>query len=181
MRPRRLSEIASVVDGEVLGEDVLITSVATDSRQLDVGALFVAIEAGRRDGHAFVPAAFDRGASAALVRRGTAVEGPAVEVAETGAALLALGADERSAMRALVVGITGANGKTSTKDMTAAVSGARFRTHASPASFNNEIGHADDAPRGAAGYGGRGGGAGRSPRAATSRCCAAWPVRTSSS
>jgi UDP-N-acetylmuramoyl-tripeptide--D-alanyl-D-alanine ligase len=62
-------------------------------------------------------------------------------VADAGAALLALAAAERRRMREVpVIGVTGANGKTTTKDLAAAVLGTRFRTHAAPASFNNEVG-----------------------------------------
>jgi UDP-N-acetylmuramoyl-tripeptide--D-alanyl-D-alanine ligase len=77
---------------------------------------------------------------AALVRVATRSD-HLVVVPDPGHALLALAADERSRMgEATIVGITGANGKTSTKDLTAAILATRFRTHASPASFNNEIG-----------------------------------------
>jgi UDP-N-acetylmuramoyl-tripeptide--D-alanyl-D-alanine ligase len=63
------------------------------------------------------------------------------EVADAGGALLALAAAERRRMREVpVIGVTGANGKTTTKDLAAAVLGTRFRTHAAPASFNNEVG-----------------------------------------
>jgi UDP-N-acetylmuramoyl-tripeptide--D-alanyl-D-alanine ligase len=66
---------------------------------------------------------------------------PAVEVADSGQALLALAADERARMPdATVIGITGANGKTSTKDLAASILSTGFLTYASPASFNNEIG-----------------------------------------
>jgi UDP-N-acetylmuramoyl-tripeptide--D-alanyl-D-alanine ligase len=63
-----------------------------------------------------------------------------VEVPDTGAALLDLAASERRAFAGTVVAITGANGKTTTKDLAAAVAASRFRTHASPASFNTEVG-----------------------------------------
>jgi UDP-N-acetylmuramoyl-tripeptide--D-alanyl-D-alanine ligase len=137
---RRLSEVASAVDGQVLGEDVIVTSAVSDSRAAVPGSLFVALEGERVDGHGFVVEAVSRGSSAALVTR--PVTGvPCVEVADTGAALLTLARDERRRRTDMtVVGITGANGKTSTKDMTAAVLGTRFRTHASPASFNTEVG-----------------------------------------
>jgi len=137
---RRLSEVASAVDGRVLGEDVIVTSAVSDSRAAVPGSLFVALEGERVDGHGFVVEAISRGSSAALVTR--PVTGvPCVEVADTGAALLTLARDERRRRADMtVVGITGANGKTSTKDMTAAVLGTRFRTHASPASFNTEVG-----------------------------------------
>jgi UDP-N-acetylmuramoyl-tripeptide--D-alanyl-D-alanine ligase len=117
-----------------------VTSVATDSRRLAPGALFVALRGEHADGHAFAADAFARGAAAALVERPTG--GPAtIEVGDAGRALLELGADERRRMTgATVLGITGANGKTSTKDLAASMLATRFRTHASPASFNNEIG-----------------------------------------
>jgi UDP-N-acetylmuramoyl-tripeptide--D-alanyl-D-alanine ligase len=140
VRPRSLSVVAAAVEGDLRGDDATVTSVVTDSRQVVPGALFVAIVGERRDGHAFVQDAFDRGAAGALVRRGFGATGPAVGVGSTGDALLRLAGDERASSAATVVGITGANGKTSAKDMTAAVVAERFRTHASPGSFNNEIG-----------------------------------------
>ncbi|MGZ8605297.1 MAG: UDP-N-acetylmuramoyl-tripeptide--D-alanyl-D-alanine ligase, partial [Actinomycetota bacterium] len=140
MIARLLSEVAAVVDGRVHGDDVTVTSAVSDSRAAAPGALFVALPGERVDGHDFVTEAIAGGAAAALVTR--PVPGvPCVQVADTGAALLALARDERDRRPdATVVGITGANGKTSTKDMTAAVLATRFRTHASPASFNTEVG-----------------------------------------
>lgn len=140
MIARRLSEVAAVVGGRVHGEDVVVISAASDSRSAVPGTLFVALPGERVDGHDFVAEAMARGAAAALVRR--SVDGyPCVEVPDTGVALLELARNERDRRRdATVVGITGANGKTSTKDMAAAVVSARFRTHASPASFNTEVG-----------------------------------------
>jgi len=141
MRPRVLASVAAAVGGTLSGDgDIEISSVETDSRQVRAGSLFVAIVGERLDGHEYVADAFDRGAAATLVRRGTRVEAPAVVVADTGQALLDLGADERRGFEGIVIAITGANGKTSTKDMTAAVCSGRYRTHASPSSFNNEIG-----------------------------------------
>jgi UDP-N-acetylmuramoyl-tripeptide--D-alanyl-D-alanine ligase len=87
-----------------------------------------------------VPEAFVNGAAGVLVRDGLDVDGPAVSVRSTGEALMMLARDERTRMDARVVAVTGANGKTSTKDMTAAVLAATFRTHASRESFNNEVG-----------------------------------------
>jgi UDP-N-acetylmuramoyl-tripeptide--D-alanyl-D-alanine ligase len=141
MKPRALLAVARAVGGEAVDADnVHISSVETDSRLVGAGALFVALAGEHADGHAFVEDAFDHGASAALVRSGFVVGGPSVLVADTGQALLDLAADERRAFAGTVVAITGANGKTSTKDMAAAVCAERFRTHASPRSFNNEVG-----------------------------------------
>jgi UDP-N-acetylmuramoyl-tripeptide--D-alanyl-D-alanine ligase len=135
-----LSEIARALDGRRRGDDVTVGSVATDSRSVEAGALFVALRGVRFDGHEFVEDAFARGAAAALVDRRTSRR-PSVEVADTGRALLDLAADERRRSPELVaIAITGANGKTSAKDLAHAVLATRFRTHASPASFNNEVG-----------------------------------------
>ena len=145
MRPRQLSEIARAVEGTLEGEDVEVRSVSTDSRAVEAGGVFVALPGDRTDGHRFVETAFAAGAVAAIVgERGSGGQDPAsgalVRVSSTPEALLRLAADERAAMDATVVGITGANGKTSTKDLTDAVARSRFRVHASPGSFNNEIG-----------------------------------------
>jgi UDP-N-acetylmuramoyl-tripeptide--D-alanyl-D-alanine ligase len=137
---RRLSEIAAAVRGALRGPDDVVSTVETDSRAVGPGSLFVAIDGERLDGHAFVGDAFARGAVGALVHR-PGIDGTVVQVPDTGRALLDLAADERDRMTGTrVVGITGSNGKTSAKDLAAAVVGTRLRTHASPASFNNEVG-----------------------------------------
>jgi UDP-N-acetylmuramoyl-tripeptide--D-alanyl-D-alanine ligase len=140
MKPRRMSDVARAVDGLFLGEDAEVTSIAIHSDDVVPGSLFVALPGERVDGARFVPEAFARGAAGVLVRDGLDVDGPAVSVRSTADALLALAADEREGLAARVVAITGANGKTSTKDLAAQVLATRYRTHASPASFNNEIG-----------------------------------------
>jgi len=137
---RALSEIARAVDGELRGDDRVASSVVTDSRRAEPGSVFVALRGEHVDGHSFVDDAFAHGAAAAVVSR-DGLGGTVVRVDDTGRALLALAADERRRMpHATVIGVTGANGKTSTKDLASAVLATRFRTHASPASFNNEIG-----------------------------------------
>jgi UDP-N-acetylmuramoyl-tripeptide--D-alanyl-D-alanine ligase len=135
-----MSDVARAVDGLFLGNDVVVTTVCTDSRLATPGSLFVALPGEHTDGGLFVPEAFQLGAAGALVRDGLRVDGPSVSVRSTNEALIRLATDERRRSGATVVGVTGANGKTSTKDMTAAVLARRFRTHASPESFNNEVG-----------------------------------------
>ncbi len=124
MIARPLSEIAAAVDGRIRGRDARIASVVTDSRRVVPGALFVALRGERDDGHAFVRrcvGARGRGRARATA---TGTAEPVLVVADTGRGLLALAADERDRMTGTtVVGITGANGKTSTKDLTAAVCG----------------------------------------------------------
>ncbi|MGZ8629649.1 MAG: UDP-N-acetylmuramoyl-tripeptide--D-alanyl-D-alanine ligase [Actinomycetota bacterium] len=140
MIARALSAIALDVGGRLDGRDAVAEHVVTDSRDACPGALFVALRGERTDGARYVREAFERGAAGALVHDGTPSPGPAIAVGSTGDALLRLAAAERGRTAARVVGITGANGKTSTKDLTAAVLERRYRTHASPGSFNNEIG-----------------------------------------
>ncbi|OLD43550.1 MAG: hypothetical protein AUI83_18325, partial [Armatimonadetes bacterium 13_1_40CM_3_65_7] len=135
-----MSDLARAVGGLFIGEDVEVTSVATHSDDVVPGALFVALPGERVDGGRFVPDAFAKGAAGVLVRDGLHVDGPAVFVRSTGEAIMNLAGNERTRMDARVVAVTGANGKTSTKDLAAAVLGSTFRTHASPESFNNEIG-----------------------------------------
>ena len=140
MIERPLSEIAAAVRGTLRGHDAAVSVVRTDSRAIGPDDLFVAIAGERVDGHDFVADAFDRGAVAAVVQR-PEIAGTVIEVPDTVRALLDLAADERTRMTGTrVVSITGSNGKTSAKDLAAAVVGTRLRTHASPASFNNEIG-----------------------------------------
>ena len=141
MKPRRLSDVARAVRGSLAGDDVIVRSVAIDSREVLDGDLFVALPRRSHRRAAFVADAFERGAAAAMVaRRSAAVDGPVVHVGSTNEALLRLATDERRRIDATVVAVTGANGKTSTKDMVAAVWRPGYRTHASPRSFNNEIG-----------------------------------------
>jgi UDP-N-acetylmuramoyl-tripeptide--D-alanyl-D-alanine ligase len=132
------SEIASATGGALHGADVEVDGVAIDTRALRPGNLFVPIAA-ERDGHDFINAAFEAGAAATLTHGASARE-PAIAVADTSAALLDVGRLARGRLGALVVGITGSVGKTSVKDLTAAVLARRWRAAASERSFNNELG-----------------------------------------
>ena len=137
---RRLSAVASAVGGRLDGADVDVTGAASDHRAASAGDLFVALQGKRVDGHVHVDDAIRAGAAGALVTSDASFAGPVVRVPETREALLRLAADERSAMAAEVVGITGSSGKTSVKDLASAVLATRFRVHANPASFNTEVG-----------------------------------------
>lgn len=147
------SKIAEVTDGTLHGPDVTVDGASIDSRALGPGALFIPVVA-ERDGHDFIDAALAAGAAAYLTVRPPGA-GTAVAVADTGAALAALGAWARGQLSGPVVGITGSAGKTSTKDMLGAVLRPEFPTAVSERSFNNELGvpltlvNADDGTRGA--------------------------------
>lgn len=140
-------EIASACGGVVVSGpgDAPVTSFSIDSRTIDPGGCFVALEA-ERDGHAFVGDAVARGATATLVREVVPVPPGGTEpaVIQVGSPIDALTAVARHARDRLVdvtvVGVTGSAGKTATKDLTAAAIAADRSVHASPASFNNEAG-----------------------------------------
>ncbi len=139
-----LREVAGTVRGEVgdAHAELAITGVSTDSRAIAPGDLFVALRGPHFDGHAFVPAALEGGAAAALVAR-DAIEpaaGPVVQVDETLTALGDLAAAVLRDRRVRVVGITGSCGKTTAKNMTAAVLGAAYAVGATPGNLNNLVG-----------------------------------------
>lgn len=128
-------EVASATGGRLVGEDVTVDGASTDSRAIAPGQLFVPLVGERADGHDFVHPAM----TLYLTARGH-VGGNAVEVADTGEALVALGRAARARIGDRVVGITGSVGKTTVKDLLAAVLRTRFETVASPGNFNTEVG-----------------------------------------
>jgi UDP-N-acetylmuramoyl-tripeptide--D-alanyl-D-alanine ligase len=124
------------------GSELNFSSISTDSRAIIPGALFVALQGDRFDGHDYLPQAATAGARAAVVRRGTpSVSG--LQLYEVDDPLRAFGRLARARRRSLsgpVVAITGTNGKTSTKEMLAAVLSTRYRTYATRANLNNLVG-----------------------------------------
>ena len=140
----RSSDAAAATGGRLHGPDVWIEGASFDSRTLRAGSLFVPIVAAR-DGHDHIADAFSSGAAASLTSRpvgplGLLPGSTMIEVDDTATALMALGRWARSLRPDRVVGITGSVGKTSTKDLLAAVLASTLRTAASPRSFNNELG-----------------------------------------
>lgn len=136
----RLSEIAVWTHGRLLGADAPVHGVTTDTRTVLAGDLFVALKGERVDAHDFLAAARDAGAVAALVARKVDVELPQIVVADTERALGDLAAAMRAGSAARVVGITGSNGKTTVKTLTAAILALHGVTHWTQGNFNNEIG-----------------------------------------
>jgi UDP-N-acetylmuramoyl-tripeptide--D-alanyl-D-alanine ligase len=140
--PFTLGEVAEATGGRLADADpdVVVAGVQVDSRKLEAGELFVALPGSRTDGSLFAAAAAEAGAAATLAKEGTVFAGPRVEVADPLAALAALGTAVRDRSAATVVALTGSNGKTTTKDLLAAVLSTRLITVANQASFNNEVG-----------------------------------------
>lgn len=141
-----LSEIAEIVSGQVIGEDVnVFGSVETDSRLVTAGSLFVAKPGEVTDGHNFLAAAKNLGAVGAIVEHHVSgIDLPQVIVRDSVRALGMLAKAVLAKVRATgdlrVIGITGSNGKTSTKNMLRAVLSQFGETVAPIDSFNNEVG-----------------------------------------
>jgi UDP-N-acetylmuramoyl-tripeptide--D-alanyl-D-alanine ligase len=126
-----LAEAAAAMQGRLEGSDARFSRVSTDTRGLGAGELFVAIRGERFDGHDFLGAAKARGAAGALVdaREARPAPLPVIVVDDTRRALGRLGRHWRTRFSPTLVAIAGANGKTTTKEMLAAI----LRAHAGDA------------------------------------------------
>jgi UDP-N-acetylmuramoyl-tripeptide--D-alanyl-D-alanine ligase len=140
MIPMKASEIAAVVHGTLHGEDLLLSEAPViDSHQAVKGSLFLAIQGERVDGHDFVADAFARGAVLALTSR--PVTQTHILVEDVVVALGKLAQHVRSNLLNLtVIGITGSQGKTTTKELLASILSSAAATVAPHGNFNNEIG-----------------------------------------
>ncbi|MTH34825.1 UDP-N-acetylmuramoyl-tripeptide--D-alanyl-D-alanine ligase [Paracoccus limosus] len=136
------SEAAAAATGGRTTRDFAIMGVSIDTRTIQPGDLFVALQAAR-DGHDFVAQALENGAAAALVSRipeGVAPDAPLLVVPDVLAALEALGRAGRARMQGKVIAITGSVGKTSTKEMARIALTGQGVIHAAEASYNNHWG-----------------------------------------
>lgn len=138
-----LSEIAKATGGTLIGDDVLVQSVGTDSRKLEPAQLFVALKGERFDGHDYAQDVLNQGAAALLLSHAVGA-GPAVLVEDTRLALGQLAAYWRRKFSIPVAAITGSNGKTSVKEMLAAIlrvaAGKDDAVLATQGNLNNDIG-----------------------------------------
>ena len=124
------------------GQPLVFSGVSTDSRAISPGVLFVALKGERFDGHGYLAAVAAAGATGAIVRQGTAAV-PGLLLFEVPDTLRAFGLLARARRRTLkgpVIAVTGTNGKTSTKEMLAAVLRTRYVTYATRANLNNLVG-----------------------------------------
>lgn len=140
----KLSTIVKAVNGILLGEDVEVQSVGTDSRAIVNGQLFVAIKGDTFNGNAYAVDAIKQGAAAALVSDAQTVASPAVLVDDTRLALGQLAQYWRNQFALPLIAITGSNGKTTTKEMLTAILGVAAKdaqkVHATVGNLNNDIG-----------------------------------------
>ena len=139
-------QIAEFAGAAVLSGDgkISIDKISTDSRTLKRGELFVALRGENFDAHNFVESAAKGGAAGAIVHSNWMGKIPAnfalIRTEDTLQAYQNLAANYRNSLSLNVVAITGSNGKTSTKDFTAAVLGRRFRVTKTQGNFNNHVG-----------------------------------------
>ncbi|MHC1695061.1 MAG: UDP-N-acetylmuramoyl-tripeptide--D-alanyl-D-alanine ligase [Eubacteriales bacterium] len=138
----RAADIAQALNARLIGDpNAVVNCVITDSRVIKENCLFIALRGQRVDGHDFIPAAFEEGASCAL----SEVEyipphGAVIIVEDTVKALLPLASWYRSTLSAKVVAVTGSVGKTTTKELCWHVLSQKLSTHKTTGNLNNTIG-----------------------------------------
>lgn len=140
MKRLPLSLLAHWAGGELVGDDLVIGTLAHDTRALVPGSLYVALRGERFDGHDFAYDAAMRGASAVLVDHAVKVDVPQVIVPDTLLALARIAAGLQRDHVEKVVAITGSNGKTSVKALVVSILQRAGVTYFNPGNRNNEIG-----------------------------------------
>lgn len=145
MIQRTLEQVAQMLGSEVRGTEAAlsIAGVSTDTRSIPAGSLFIPLIGEKFDGHAYAEEAYHKGAAAVLWQEdhGEAPDGvPYIPVSDTLAALQQLAKAYRKQLTVRIIGITGSNGKTTTKDLVAAVLGSTYKVHKTKGNLNNHIG-----------------------------------------
>lgn len=144
MRLSLLEILEATGGGEVGGTQVgeTFSSFHTDSREVQQGGVFFALRGSQMDGRRFIHDAISRGATAVVAERKTDIPTGIVEVvvSDSWKALYAVASYALARVNPLVVGVTGSNGKTSTKEMVAAILGTRFAVHRTEGNLNTETG-----------------------------------------
>ncbi len=137
---RTLAAVAREVQGTLVGADRAFGVVTTDTRALGPGSLFVAIPGDRFDGNDFVDEASAKGAAGALVSRLATSPLPQIEVRDSRRALGAMGRAWRASFSLPVVAVTGSSGKTTVKELVAAILGVSRSICVTQGNLNNDIG-----------------------------------------
>jgi len=135
-----LSNLARATEGRLVGADVAFASVSIDSRTMPPGALFIALKGPSFDGHEFVATAAQHGAIGALVQQELPTAIPQVVVGDTLVALTDFARAWRREFSIPVVGITGSNGKTTTKEMIGSILARAHNCLVTQGNLNNHIG-----------------------------------------
>ncbi|MGH1052614.1 UDP-N-acetylmuramoyl-tripeptide--D-alanyl-D-alanine ligase [Bacillus cytotoxicus] len=146
MIKRTLKQIEKMVNGTGLAEkyfDMTAQGVSIDTRKMEKGNVYVPIQGERFDGHSFVEKAIENGAVATLWKRDVQnppANMPVIFVEDTLEALQMLAKNYRDQLNVKVVGVTGSNGKTSTKDIVTSLLATKFKVQKTEGNFNNHIG-----------------------------------------
>ncbi len=145
MKEMSLIQIARACGGTYTGDEACkyweVDGIVIDSRKVESGFLFVAVKGARVDGHSFIPTAFAKGAAAVLCEQAPEhPAGPYILVDSCLEAIKKIAEYYRSTLTIPVIGISGSVGKTSTKEMIAAILSQRYRVLKTEGNFNNEIG-----------------------------------------
>lgn len=148
MTPLTAAEVANITAGRVMAgdEQTIVTGLTIDSRAVKNGHLFVAFEGASVDGHRFVTQALTQGASAAVITHPVELEGTSmaekavIMVPDALSAVQKLAVHERSTFSGPVIGVTGSNGKTTTKDMIRTVFSTGGACLATEGNLNTELG-----------------------------------------
>jgi len=136
----RLNDIATAVQGELVGDNLTVSGVSIDTRTSRAGDLYVAIAGQHFDGHDFVDKAEQGGASALLISRPVSSHLPQILVKDTRLALAELAGYWRQQFAINVAGVTGSNGKTTVKEMITAIFATQGDTLSTQGNLNNDIG-----------------------------------------
>ena len=137
--PSQFSKIFKAALGKSL--DVKIKGLVTDSREVQKDDMYIAISGERVDGHSFLPEVFKKGAIAALVNKvDENIKGVQVLVEDPVGAIGKVSTIWREQFEIPIIGITGSNGKTSTKELLKHILSAKFDIHATEGNFNTSIG-----------------------------------------
>ena len=147
MFSRTLKEVQAMVGGTGLAvqfENIIATGVTIDSRTASMGNLYIPIIGARVDGHEFVQNVVTaNGCVATLWQKdvpGMPMDIPVIVVENTKKALQELAMTYKDSLAMKIIGITGSNGKTSTKDILASILAPKYRVHKTPGNFNSEFG-----------------------------------------
>jgi UDP-N-acetylmuramoyl-tripeptide--D-alanyl-D-alanine ligase len=135
-----LSEICQAVDGQLIGKDITIETLVTDSRALAKNDVFLALKGPNFDGHRFLNKVIAGGCSAVVVDHDCQLDVPQIVVTDTHQALGKIAAYVKAKLSPKTVAITGSSGKTTVKEMVAAILSRLGEVLATQGNFNNDIG-----------------------------------------
>ncbi|GAB7266645.1 UDP-N-acetylmuramoyl-tripeptide--D-alanyl-D-alanine ligase [Dickeya oryzae] len=135
-----LQQLADVLGARLVGENLTISDVSTDTRKLNAGCLFIALRGEKFDAHDYAADAVNNGATALLVSKHLPIDVPQLVVEDTRLALGVMAGWVRQQSRARVVALTGSSGKTSVKEMAASILRHCGNVLYTAGNFNNDIG-----------------------------------------